>query len=382
MSASQEILDEFHIDIAVDAVLGNLSIAEQQIIEIVKAISKNAKLVIMDEPTSSLTEAEIKIMFEMIEKMRKNHVTVIYISHKFEEIFEICDTINIMRDGEFIGQYPVGDISRDEMIEKMIGRKLVRQFPERDPDIGDVILEVDGLCDFDNKVHEVSFELRAGEILGISGLVGAGRTELLELLFGASKKKSGKIIIDGEEVNIKSPKDAIEHRIGFVTENRKEEGLLLSSSVAMNVAVANFRRHAKFGFYVNLNKINDVAEEYVDLLSVKTPSVAQPIRFLSGGNQQKVIIARWLYSDSRILLLDEPTRGIDVGAKKEIYDLINELSHEGKAVILVSSELEEIIGMSDRAIVMSEGSIAGEVDKADFSQHLLTDYALRGRAKN
>lgn len=376
---SQRIFDEFNIDIDPSAMLRELSIAQQQIVEIVKAISKDSKIVIMDEPTSSLTNKETEILFSIIDTLKSRQIAVVFITHRLEEIYKICDRITVLRDGEYIGTRAIQEVTKDEMIEMMIGRKLIRQFPDRTPNIREVVFEVKNLSDGGNRVKNVSFDARSGEIIGISGLVGAGRTETLRLIFGVDKKTEGEILIDGKQVEINSPQDSIEHGIGFVTENRKEEGLLLGTSVAINISLANLDRLLYNNVAISYKKISEIANHYVDLLNIKTPNISQKTNFLSGGNQQKVVLAKWLFSDSRILFFDEPTRGIDVGAKKEIYELINELAYEGKVIIVVSSELEEIMGICDRAIVMREGYVVGEVNREDFSQSLLTRYAVEGK---
>ncbi len=375
---AEALFESFGIDMDVKAMLRSISIAQQQIVEIIKAVSINAKVVIMDEPTSSLTSRETEVLFRIMRTLKDRGIAVIFITHRLDEIFATCDRMTILRDGCYVGTREVSGITKDEMISMMIGRELTQQYPARDVALGDTVLEVKNLSDHSGRVKNVSFSARSGEVLGFAGLVGAGRTETMRLLFGCDPKSSGEIFIDGKAVSIAHPRDAITNRIGFVTENRKEEGLFLRSSVRTNTVMVAMEKILRFKLFLDFNKERSVAEEYVHMLKTATPSVNQPVMFLSGGNQQKVVLAKWLFSDSRIVILDEPTRGIDVGAKREIYEIINKLAADGKVIIVVSSEMEEIMGISDRIVVMHEGRIAGEVDREHFSQSLITEYAVGG----
>ncbi len=375
---ARELFDMFGIDMDVTLPLRSLSLAQQQIVEIIKAVSINSKVVIMDEPTSSLTTNETEILFNIIDSLRKKDIAVIFITHRLDEIYRICDRMTVLRDGCYIGTKDVKDISKSEMISMMIGRELKQQYPKRDCKMGGICFEARNLSDGGYRVKNVSFKACAGEVLGFAGLVGAGRTETMRLIFGADKRVSGEIYIDGKKVNIKSPRDAIKHKIGFVTENRKEEGLFLRLSVKVNTVMVAMHKILK-GIFFDFSEEKKFSEEYVGALRIVTPSVNQRTMFLSGGNQQKVVLAKWLFSDSRIVIFDEPTRGIDVGAKREIYEIINKLAAEGKVIIVVSSEMEEIIGISDRILVMHEGNITGELKKEDFSQSKITEYAVGGK---
>lgn len=375
---AKKLFDDMGIEMDVKAMLRELSLAQQQIVEIVKAVSIQAKVVIMDEPTSSLSHNETEILFRIIRMLKARGTAVIFITHRLDEIYAICDRMTILRDGCYIGTREVKDITKSEMIEMMIGRQLTNQYPQRENKIGEVALEVSGLSDGGNRVKEVSFQAHTGEVLGFAGLVGAGRTETMRMIFGADKRLQGDILVEGRKAVINSPRDAIRYGIGFVTENRKEEGLFLRSSVKVNTVMVALKKVLKAGIYFNFKKERQVAEEYVKLLHTATPSVEQRVMFLSGGNQQKVVLAKWLFSDSKIIIFDEPTRGIDVGAKREIYEIINSLVAEGKVVIVVSSDLEEIMGICDRIIVMHEGTISGEVRKSEFSQSKITEYAVGG----
>ena len=375
---SQKLINELGIHIDVHKMLRELSLAEQQLIEIVKAVSINAKVVIMDEPISSLSQNETEILFEIIRKLKDKGTAIIFITHRLDEIYAVCDRMTILRDGCYIGSKAVKDVTKNEMIEMMIGRKLTNQYPERDTHIGETVLEVKNLSDGGLRVKNVSFQAHAGEVLGFAGLVGAGRTETMRMIFGADKRVSGEIFIRGREVDICSPRDAIRNGIGFVTENRKEEGLFLRSSIKVNTVMVALKKILKAGLYFDFKKEKAYAEEYVKKLHTATSSVNKRVMFLSGGNQQKVVLAKWLLSDADIIILDEPTRGIDVGAKREIYEIINELVAEQKVVIVVSSDMEEVIGICDRIIVMHEGVISGEVSKENFTQSTIGQLSVGG----
>ena len=376
---AQALFDSFDIDLDASAGLSSLSLAQQQLVEIIKAVSIDAKVVIMDEPTSSLTTRETEVLFRIIEALKARGIAVVFITHRLDEVFTICDRISVLRDGCYIGTRNIKDITKSEMIAMMIGRELNQQYPAHTATIGEEVLRVENLSDGHKYVKGVSFQARAGEILGFAGLVGAGRTETMRLIFGVDKKSGGKIFIDGKEVQIKSPVDAIANGIGFVTENRKEEGLLLNQSVQVNNSLVAYKRILRMNFCFDFKRERQFAEEYIQALRIATPSPRQKVMYLSGGNQQKVVLSKWLMNDPRIIIFDEPTRGIDVGAKREIYEIINELATKGNVIIVVSSDLEEIMGISDRILVMHEGVISGEVQREDFSQHLITEYAVGGR---
>lgn len=376
---AKELFDSFDIDIDVTKQLRSISIAEQQIVEIIKAVSMNAKVVIMDEPTSSLTTRETEILFRIIRTLKARGTAMIFITHRLDEIYAICDRMSIMRDGCYVGTRDVASITKEEMIAMMIGRELTQQYPPRNVKLGEVVFEAKHLDDGGYRVKDVSFSVRGGEVLGFAGLVGAGRTETMRLIFGADKKVSGQILIDGKEVRIENPRDAIANKIGFVTENRKEEGLFLRSTVRMNTVMVALKKILKMNLFFDFKKEKEVAEDYVRKLNTVTPHVNQRVMFLSGGNQQKVVLAKWLYSDSRIIIFDEPTRGIDVGAKREIYEIINKLAAAGKVVIVVSSEMEEVMGITDRILIMHEGVIAGELRKEEYTQEKITEFAVGGK---
>ena len=375
---SQKLINELGINIDVHKMLREMSLAEQQLIEIVKAVSTNAKVVIMDEPTSSLSQSETELLFDIIRKLKEKGTSIIFITHRLDEIYAVCDRMTILRDGCYIGSRDVKDVTKNEMIEMMIGRKLTNQYPSRESVIGETVLEVKNISDGGKRVKNVSFQAHSGEVLGFAGLVGAGRTETMRMIFGADKKISGEIFIRGKAVDIRSPRDAIRNGIGFVTENRKEEGLFLRSSIKVNTVMVALKKILKAGLYFDFKKEKAYAEEYVKKLHTATSSVNKRVMFLSGGNQQKVVLAKWLLSDADIIILDEPTRGIDVGAKREIYEIINELVAEKKVVIVVSSDMEEVIGICDRIIVMHEGVISGEVLKESFSQSTIGQLSVGG----
>jgi ribose transport system ATP-binding protein len=373
---AKALFDSFDVEMDVTQDLRGLTIAKQQIVEIFKAVSINAKVVIMDEPTSSLTENETKILFRIIENLKNKGISVIFITHRLEEIFRIADRLTVLRDGCLIGSEDVANITKKELIKMMIGRELKQQFPERDVELGDECFRIENFGN-GNKIQDVSFSIRKGEVLGFAGLVGAGRTDLMRLIFGADKKSRGKIFINGKEVQIRQPKQAVSERIGFLTENRKEEGLFLSLPVRNNIVAVAIEKIKSFNI-LNFNLEREFCDKYIDELRINTPSIDQKVVFLSGGNQQKIVLSKWLMSDSEVLILDEPTRGIDVGAKREIFEIINQLAARGKAIVFISSEMEEILGVSDRVIVMHEGSISGVVEKADFSEKIITEYAFGG----
>ncbi len=373
---AQEIMDKMGVSIPVDAVMSDLSVGQQQMVEICKALMVDAKVIIMDEPTAALTQSETEGLFEVIESLRKKGVSIVYISHRMEEIFELCDRITILRDGTYIDTKFIKDITMDDVVQMMIGREIGERFPKRDVKIGDEVFKVEGLTK--NKVfHDVNFSVKAGEVLGVSGLMGAGRTEIMQSIFGNLSRESGKIFIDGEEVTIKNPRQAIAAGIGFVTEDRKTEGLLLEKSIAENIEIANLKKVSNKGV-LNKKKQDEIVNQGIEEFRVKCFGPWHECNNLSGGNQQKVVLAKWIYTDPKILILDEPTRGVDIGAKKEIYDVINQMAAKGVAVIMVSSELPEVLGMSDRIMVVHEGKVTGIIDAAEADQAKVMTLATGG----
>jgi ribose transport system ATP-binding protein len=343
-------------------------------VEVAKALSLDARILIMDEPTASLSNNEIEALFKTIEQLKSEGVAIIYISHRLDEIFRIGDRVTVLRDGKYIDTKPVTDLTRDEMVKMMVNRDLDDHIPKVKAEIGDVILEVENLSVKD-RLKDISFKLRKGEILGIAGLMGAGRTRLAKTLFGAEKIAGGSITIDGDLIQMKSPRDAINAGVGLVTEDRKNEGLILDLSVKQNVCLPNMKKFIKGG-WINSRKENQTVDDFIKKLNIRTPTRNQLTIFLSGGNQQKVVLSKWLCSDAKIFIFDEPTRGIDVGAKTEIYQLMNRLVAKGVAIIMISSEMPEILGMSDRILVMRKGRIAGELSDTEASQEKIMNYAL------
>lgn len=366
------VLDQFGVNINPQSLVQDLSIADQEIVEIAKAVSKNVKVLIMDEPSAPLSVSEVEMMFKIIQQLKNKGVTVIYISHRLEEVFRISDRVSVMRDGCYVTTKNTKDTSRQELINLMVGRELRESYPPRKNPPGEVALELKNITGNGDK--DISLMVRRGEILGISGLVGAGRTELAQLIFGAAHMEQGEILVKGQPVKIKSPLDAIKHRIGLLTEDRKGQGLFLDLAVKWNIVFPIGKQISKYGV-MNTRKEDEIASHFKDRINIKTPSLSQPVIYLSGGNQQKVVLAKSLAADSDILIFDEPTRGIDVGAKQEIYHLMTELADSGKAILMISSDMEELLGMSDRIIVLCEGELAGEVQKDQFNQNYILDLA-------
>lgn len=374
---AQEIMDKMGVRIPVDAVMSDLSVGQQQMVEICKALMVDAKVLIMDEPTAALTQSETKVLFDVIKSLRKKGVSIVYISHRMEEIFELCDRITILRDGAYIGTRDIKDIDMDGIVQMMIGREIGERYPKREAKIGEEVLRVEGFTK--NKVfHDVSFNVRAGEVLGVSGLMGAGRTEIMQAIFGNLSHESGRIFIEGKEVKIKNPRQAIAAGIGFITEDRKTEGLLLEKSIADNITIANLGKVSSKSV-LSKKKSEELVKQGIEEFHVKCFGPEHECNNLSGGNQQKVVLAKWIFTDPKILILDEPTRGVDIGAKKEIYNVINQLAAKGVAVIMVSSELPEILGMSDRIMVVREGEVRGIVDGKDADQAKIMTLATGGR---
>ncbi|MGC5772904.1 sugar ABC transporter ATP-binding protein [Paenibacillus pabuli] len=372
-----EQLAKLSVNIPLDRPAGECSVGQQQMIEIAKALMTNAKVIIMDEPTAALTEREIQKLFGVIASLQKNGVSIVYISHRMEEIFTICDRITVMRDGKTVDTKSIPETSFDEVVRKMVGRELTERYPARNPSYGEVVLEVRDASStglFEN----VSFTVRAGEILGFSGLMGSGRTEIMRALFGLEALDSGDIMIRGKNVHIRKPADAVRHGIGFITEDRKDEGLVLDFSIRENMALPNLFSFSNKGF-ISTQKEQEFVDTLIKRLQIKTQSSETAVRNLSGGNQQKVVIAKWVGIGPSVLILDEPTRGVDVGAKREIYQLMNELTDRGVAIIMVSSELPEVLGMSDRIAVVHEGRISGELAREEATQENIMTLATGGQ---
>jgi len=359
------------LDIDPNEKMGNLTVAKMQQIEIAKAISFDSSIVIMDEPTSALTETETENLFSIIADLKSKNVAVIYISHKMDEIFRISDDITVYRDGEYVASDRAENLDIDKVIQLMVGREIKNAFTKVDCKIGETVLKVENLS-AGRAVKNVSFELRKGEILGFAGLVGAGRTETAEVIYGLRNKTGGKIYKDGQELKINSPEDAIANKIAYLTEDRRGNGILGILDIVTNTTISSLK---DYGFPINYKKMSEDTQKHIDQLGIKTPSMNTPIKNLSGGNQQKVLVGRSLLTDPDILIVDEPTRGIDVGAKSEIHSIISKLAAQGKAIILISSELPEVMGMSDRILVMHEGDMTGIVDRSEATQELIMKYA-------
>lgn len=375
---TKALMDELQMDLKPETQVSKLSVSKVQAIEIAKAVSYKSKVIVMDEPTSSLTETEVAHLFRIIRKLREQGVAIIYISHKMEEILEISDEVSIMRDGKYVGTWDSSTLTTDMIISKMVGRDLENLFPPRENVPSDVIMRVENYTSPNPKsFRDVTFELKKGEILGIGGLVGAQRTELVEAIFGLRQVSSGKVILNGKEVKIKSPIEAKKHGIALLTEERRATGIFQVLSVEDNTLVASLDNYVKYKFVLDQKKGFKDVDESIKVLRTKTPSAKTQIQNLSGGNQQKVIFSRWLLTDPDILILDEPTRGIDVGAKYEIYSIIADLAKKGKSIIMISSEMSELLGMSDRIMVMCAGKLSGIVDGKDASQEIIMKYATK-----
>ncbi len=369
---SEEIMSDLGVKIDVSTQVQMLSTAQMQIVEIAKAVVKNCKVLIMDEPSASIPMAEVENMFRIVRRLKEKGVAIIYISHRLEELFELCDRVTVFRDGQYVITRNVADITKKDLIKYMIGRELTEKFPEREVTPGEPVLEVRDLCG--NGDFHIDLTLRRGEILGLAGLVGAGRTELAKMLCGDVKPDSGEIIIRGKLLKAASAADGVKAGIGLVPEDRKLEGVFLNYTIEWNIPVMSLKRISRFGF-MNFKDLDRLTNTYVETLDIKTPSVKQEVRNLSGGNQQKVVVAKVLAAENEILIFDEPTRGIDVGAKQEIYRLMNGLVEQGKSILMISSEMEELLGMSDRIIVLHEGRVTGELQKDEFSQDKVLELA-------
>lgn len=367
---------EIGIDLPLDEIAGECSVGQQQMTEITRSLMLDAKTVIMDEPTAALTERETDRLFEVMKKLKNKGVSIIYISHRMEEVFANCDTITVMRDGQTISSRPTEETNMDQIVGDMVGRVMSEYYPARTNVPGDEIFRVEGFTQ-PGVFRDISFNLRKGEILGVAGLMGAGRTEIMRAIFGVDPHESGKLYFEGKEIHIKNPRDAIRHGFGFITENRKTEGLILDFSIERNIALPSEERLAQ-SHVINDKKEFDFSSELSKRLGVKAQDINLPASTLSGGNQQKVVIAKWVGMHPKLLILDEPTRGIDIGAKKDIYDLMNELTAKGVSIIMVSSELPEVIGMSDRILVIHEGRAAGIVEHKDATQTRIMTLATGG----
>lgn len=365
-SEARTLLGRIGVDLDVRRPVNECSVAQQQMVEIAKALSFNSKIIIMDEPSATLTEGELAALFALIRELKQQGIGLIYISHRLEEIFSIGERVTVMRDGEHVATQRAADTSRGEIIRLMVGRELKDEFPKEDFERGGERLRVEGLTRH-GAFKDISFSLHRGEIVGLTGLVGAGRTEVARAIFGADPIDSGQVYLDGEALRLRSPHEAIAHGIGLLTEDRKNQGLVLGMTLRENTTLANLKALVK-GFFVDRRGERRVANQYVEELQIKTPSIEQVVQNLSGGNQQKVVLAKWLFTDTHVLIFDEPTRGVDVGAKVEIYRLINDLVRKGVGVLMISSELPEVLGMCDRILVMHEGRLAGELPRADASQ--------------
>lgn len=375
---TENLLENLKLDIKPDVLVAKLSVSQIQGVEIARAVSYNSKVIVMDEPTSSLTDNEVENLFRIIRELKSQGVAVIYISHKMEEIKEIADDVTIMRDGRYIGTWRADEITTDMIISKMVGRELTSRFPQRENVPGETVMKVENFTSINPKSFKnVSFELRRGEILGIGGLVGAQRTELVEAIFGLRHISSGKLYINGKEIKIKSPIDAKEQGIALLTEERRSTGIFPVLPVSDNVLMASINKYVKHKFVLNKKKSLKDIKVNIDKLRIKTPSYKTQIQYLSGGNQQKAIFSRWLLMDPDILILDEPTRGIDVGAKYEIYTIIADLAKQGKSIIMISSEMPELIGMSDRIMVMCSGKVSGIINGKDANQEYIMKLATK-----
>lgn len=375
---AQKLIDDFGFRYRARQKMRELTVSDMQIIEIIKAVSMNARVVIMDEPTSSITEGEVRTLFEQVNRLRDAGISIIYITHKMEEIMKIGDTASILRDGELISTHKVKDLTQEQIITKMVGREMKDIYPQKTASIGKTILELKNLSKKD-VFSDISLKLHKGEILGMAGLVGAGRTEVFRTVFGMDPYDSGEVLYEGKKLEIKKVQDAIRTGIMMISEDRKREGLVLCRSVGENIALPNLASYLR-GIFLNKKSEKKDSVEMQETLNIKTPSLDTPAGSLSGGNQQKIVIAKWLLHHPKVLIMDEPTRGIDVGAKYEIYKIMCDLAAEGVGIVMISSDLSEIIGICDRTIVMSEGKITGEVERKDFSQEHIMVFAVGGKS--
>jgi len=371
---TESLLQSLKVQINPKAKVGSLKVADQQLIEIAKAISLNAEIIIMDEPTSAITDKEVDNLFEIIRDLKSQGKGIIYISHKMDEIFQISDDITVLRDGSYVNTWEAKNIDNGTLIKNMVGRELTEIYPKTEVPITDTILEVKNFT-LSNKFEDISFTVKKGEIFGIAGLVGAGRTELMHALFGLDKPEQGSVVFDGEELHVNRPKDAIAKGIAYVTEDRKDEGLVLEMSIAQNITLASMKELSA-GLFVKENEEKKVIKDQIQKLRIKMNNPKQMVKSLSGGNQQKVVLAKWMMKEPKLLILDEPTRGIDVGAKAEIYKLMCEYVAKGNAIIMISSEMPEVMGMADRIMVLSNGKIGGELNRDEFVQEQIMHMAV------
>ncbi len=374
---ASKVLHQLGVSIDPARRMNELSVGQQQMIEIAKALMVDAKAIIMDEPTAALTNSETEVLFKVARSLRKKGVSIVYISHRMEEIFDLCDRITILRDGSYIDTKKIVDTDMNDVVKMMIGREIGERYPERHVTIGKEMLRVDHLTS-EGVFQNVSFSVHSGEVLGVAGLMGAGRTEIMQAIFGNMPVQSGKIILDGQEVHIKTPIDAMHHGIGFITEDRKVEGLMLDDSIMKNISIANLGKISKHGI-ISSQKEKELTQKGIEELHIRCTGGDDAAGNLSGGNQQKVVFAKWIYTDPKVLILDEPTRGVDIGAKKEIYSIINELAAKGVAVIMVSSELPEVLGMSDRVLIIREGEVSGIIDRKEANQENIMTLATGGK---
>ncbi|HYE73772.1 MAG TPA: sugar ABC transporter ATP-binding protein, partial [Blastocatellia bacterium] len=370
-----ELLAKVGARISTDAFAGELSMPQQQLVEIARALGANAKVVIMDEPTASLSEEDTQNLFRVVRELRSSGVGIIYISHRLEELPAIADRVTVLRDGSTISTREMSDVDKQELIRLMVGRELSSVFPKREVAIGETILELRGLTSHEAGIHNINLSIRAGEIVGLAGLVGAGRTELARTIFGLTAADQGEILIKGNRVTINSPSQAISHGIAYVPEDRRKHGVILDLSISANATLASLNKLSNSGF-LNFQGERELAADYAQRLSVKTPSLFAPVSTLSGGNQQKVALSRWLATKPSVLILDEPTQGIDVGAKSEIHSLMCDLAQQGMAILMISSELPEVLGMSDRIAVMHKGTITGVMNRSEATQQNVLSLAL------
>lgn len=372
----RRILDVLGVNIKPEAKMDTLSVGQQQMIEIAKALMVDAQVIIMDEPTAALSQSETVTLFKVVRSLKQKGVSIVYISHRMEEIFELCDRITILRDGEYVGTKNIPETNMDEIVKMMIGREIGERYPERNTKLGDVVFEVKNL-NCPGVFKNVNFDVRAGEVLGVAGLMGAGRTEIMQSIFGNMPHVTGQIFMNGQEIQNKNPWDAMDNGIGFITEDRKIEGLMLEKSIMENISIANLGRISQKGV-LNKKREQEMTKQGIEDLHIKCTGAQHACGNLSGGNQQKVVFAKWIFTEPKLLILDEPTRGVDIGAKKEIYSIINKLADKGVAIIMVSSELPEILGMSDRIMVVHEGKIGGFIDKNEANQENIMILATGG----
>jgi ribose transport system ATP-binding protein len=372
---ANELLESVGFTINPRLLVGELSVAYQQVVEITKALSEHVKILILDEPTAVLAPQEVERLFKILAKLKQRNVSIIYISHRLDEVFRIADQITVIKDGSVMGTVASSKVTNEEVISMMIGRKLAAMFPKRECTIGQELFRVEGL-NRGRKVKNVSFVVKAGEVLGIAGLVGSGRTEVVRAIFGADPKETGRIILENTVLKINSPRDAVRHGIGLVPENRKEQGVILALPVKHNVTMANLKKIVNWFGMIKQKVEKTISQELVERLNIKTKSIESEVSDLSGGNQQKVALAKWFNTDCKIIIMDEPTRGVDVGAKVEIYHLINELASKGLGIIIISSEMMEVIGICDRVMVMNEGRIMGTLNKEELSEENIMKLAI------